>query len=126
MARSIFERYGGFAPLSRVVSDFYRKVVDSDILADYFDGVDMRTLIDHQTKFIAQLMGGPASFTDEHIARVHAHLGITDSAFTEMTMLLRETLEDFEFDESDISIVHGQILARKPYIVTVREETWTG
>lgn len=126
MAQSIFERYGGFASVSRIVSDFYRKVIDSDVLADYFDGVDMRTLIDHQTKFIAQLMGGPASFTDEHIARVHSHLGITDQAFTEMTTLLRETLEDFDFDETDISVVHGEVLARKPYVVTGREESWAG
>jgi len=126
MAQSIFERYGGFASVSRIVSEFYRKVVDSDVLADYFDGIDMRTLIDHQTKFIAQLMGGPASFTDEHIARVHSHLGITDHAFTEMTTLLRETLEDFDFDETDISVVHGEVLARKPYVVTGREESWAG
>lgn len=126
MAQSIFERYGGFASVSRIVSEFYRKVVDSDVLADYFDGIDMRTLIDHQTKFIAQLMGGPASFTDEHIARVHSHLGITDLAFAEMTSLLRETLEDFDFDETDISVVHGEVLARKPYVVTGREESWTG
>lgn len=126
MAQSIFERYGGFASVSRIVSEFYRKVVDSDVLADYFDGIDMRTLIDHQTKFIAQLMGGPASFTDEHIARVHSHLGITNHAFTEMTTLLRETLEDFDFDETDISVVHGEVLARKPYVVTAREEPWAG
>lgn len=80
----------------------------------------MRTLIDHQTKFIATLMGGPASFTDEHIARVHAHLGITDQAFDEMTTLLRETLEDFDFDQTDISAVHGEITARRPYVVVDR------
>lgn len=103
--------------VSRVVSDFYRRVVGSSILADYFRGVDMRTLIDHQTKFIATLMGGPASYTNEHLARVHAHIGVTDSAFGEMTTLMRETLEDFDFDQTDISAVHAEIMARKPYIV---------
>lgn len=117
MVQSIFERYGGFSSVSRVVSDFYRRVIDSPVLADYFDGIDMRTLIDHQTKFVATLMGGPASFTDEHLARVHAHLGITDQAFNEMTTLLRETLEDFDYDQTDISHVHGAIMARRPYVV---------
>lgn len=125
MSLSIFERYGGFAVVSKVVSDFYRRVTDSPILAEYFDGIDMRRLIDHQTKFIAQLMGGPASFTNEHLARVHSHLGVTERAFKEMTVLLRETLEDFEFEESDISIVHGEVLARKPFVVTGREKTGT-
>lgn len=118
MAQTIFERYGGFASVSRVVSDFYRRVLDSPVLEHYFEGIDMRTLIDHQTKFIATLMGGPVSFTDEHLARVHRHLHITDEAFDEMTTLLRETLEDFDFDQTDISHVHGQITARRPYVVT--------
>lgn len=117
MGQSIFERYGGFSSVSRVVSEFYRRALDSPVLAPYFDGIDMRTLIDHQTKFIATLMGGPASFTDEHIARVHAHLGITPAAFNEMASLLRETLEDFDYDQSDISKVYGEMTARRPYVL---------
>lgn len=117
MTQSIFERYGGFSAVSRVVSDFYRRVIDSPILGDYFRGVDMRTLIDHQTKFIATLMGGPASYTNEHLARVHARLGITDQAFNEVTILMRETLEDFEFDQTDISAVHAEMMSRRPFIV---------
>jgi hemoglobin len=117
LAQSIFERYGGFSAVSRVVSDFYRRVIDSPALSDYFRGVDMRNLIDHQTKFIATLMGGPASYTNEHLARVHAHLGITDQAFNEITILMRETLEDFEFDQTDISAVHAEMISRRPFIV---------
>ena len=90
---SIFIRYGGFASVSRVVSDFYGRVSDSKVLTPYFEGIDMARLIDHQTKFIATLMGGPASYSDEHIERVHAHMGITDEAFREAALLLRETLE---------------------------------
>jgi hemoglobin len=117
LAQSIFERYGGFSAVSRVVSDFYRRVIDSPVVGDYFRGVDMRSLIDHQTKFIATLMGGPASYTNEHLARVHAHLGITDQAFNEITILMRETLEDFEFDQTDISAVHAEMMSRRPFIV---------
>ena len=59
MARSLFDKYGGFASVSKVVMTFYTKVLDSDVIGDYFDGIDMRRLIDHQTKFIATIMGGP-------------------------------------------------------------------
>jgi hemoglobin len=115
--RSIFERYGGFASVSQVVSEFYRRVLDSEILAPYFVGIDMRRLIDHQTKFIASLMGGPASYTNEHLARVHASLGITDEAFDEMALTLRETLEDLDYDESDIVVVHQRVVSRRNVIV---------
>lgn len=118
--KSIFERYGGFAKVSRVVSSFYDAVLHSSILSPYFRSVDMRRLIDHQTKFIAYLMGGPASFTNDHIARVHAHLGITDEAFDEAMGLMRETLEDHDYQEADISDVIGLLHSRRPYVV-IRE-----
>ena len=117
MERTIFERNGGFARISRVVSTFYGRVLDSPILAPYFDGIDMRRLMDHQTKFIASIMGGPASYTDEHLARIHERLGIDDRAFEEMTTVLRETLEDHDFSEGDIATVYAEITARRPFIV---------
>lgn len=120
--KTIFERYGGFARVSRVVSSFYDSVLRSPVLSPYFRSVDMRRLIDHQTKFIAYLMGGPASFTNDHIARVHAHLGITDEAFDEAMDLMRETLEDHDYQEADISDVIGVLHSRKPYVV-IRDTT---
>jgi hemoglobin len=116
--RTIFERYGGFAKVSRVVSEFYRRVLASPLLAPYFAGVDMRRQIDHQTKFFAALMGGPASYTDEHLARVHAHLGVDDRAFDELATIVREVLEDFDYDETDIASVHAEIVGRRQLIVT--------
>jgi len=41
MARSMFDRYGGFAKLSKVVMAFYDKVLDSDVVGDYFEDIDM-------------------------------------------------------------------------------------
>jgi hemoglobin len=117
---TIFERYGGFAKVSRVVSSFYDRVLDAPLLAPYFAGIDMRRQIDHQTKFIAALMGGPASYTREHLQRVHARLGITDEAFDELTLLLRETLEDFDFEEGDIAAVYGEVVSYRSTVVTRR------
>lgn len=118
MATTIFDKYGGFGAVSKVVLEFYERASDSDILAPYFENSDMRTLIDHQTKFIASLMGGPASYTDETIRRVHLNLAITEEAFSEMSSLLAETLEDFDFAEADVKAVIKEIVTRKSLIVT--------
>ena len=53
MSQTVFERYGGFAKVRTVVSTFYDYVVDDEVMAPYFTGVDMRNQIDHQSKFIA-------------------------------------------------------------------------
>ena len=79
----MFERYGGFAKINRIVMSFYEKMTTSPITKGYFEKTNMRRLIDHQTKFIASMMGGPASYTNEHLERVHARLGITETAFME-------------------------------------------
>lgn len=117
MASTMFERYGGFAKVSRVVSAFYDKVLDSPILSPYFEHTDMRTQIDHQTKFVSALMGGPASYTDEELERKHAHLSVDERSFKEMMELLIETLEDFDFESDDIAAIRGEFSNRKRYIV---------
>jgi len=117
MAMTPFERYGGFANVRRIVSEFYDRVLASDTLQPYFAGIDMRILVDHQTKFIATVMGGPAAFSDDALKRAHQRLRITRDDFHEMTEILRETLEDFDLDESDVNDVCSEVLRREPVIV---------
>ena len=90
MALTIYERVGGFASVRKVVSAFYDKALESALIAHHFEQVEMPRLIDHQTRFISFLMGGPASYSDEHIQHVHARLAITLAEFDEMIELLRD------------------------------------
>lgn len=114
---TMFERYGGFTAVSRIVSAFYDRVLESNI-AHYFDGTDMRHLVDHQTKFIATVMGGPTSYADEALRRLHAHLNVDQESFDEMVELLTETLEDFDVAPEDIAQVRAALTSRAKLIVT--------
>ena len=118
MSGSLFEHYGGFAKISRVVSEFYDRMLESPNLAGYFENTDMRRLVDHQTKFIAYLMGGPGEISNEALERAHARLDIDKDSFEEMLGILAETLEDFDFADSDINTLAGEMKARERYIVT--------
>ena len=118
MKQTIFERYGGFASVSRVVMSFYEKMLDSPITSPFFAKINMKRLIDHQTKFIASMMGGPASYSNDHLERVHAHLGITEQAFRESVALLTETLEDHEFEDEDVHSVKEEMMSRKNFVIT--------
>src|SRR5690606_6984038 len=117
MRTTMFERVGGFATVRLVVSEFYGRVLESELLRGHFDGVDMRRLIDHQTRLIAALMGGPASFTEEQLARAHQRLGITSEEFDEMTDLLRETLDDAGFVDDDVRTLCERVGALRQYVV---------
>jgi hemoglobin len=117
MSQTIFERYGGFSNVSKIVMSFYEKILASPLTSPYFTNSDMKTLIDHQTKFIASMMGGPASYTNDHLERVHARLGITEDAFLEAVEMLEETLEDFDMADDDIEQVKAEVMSRKNFIV---------
>jgi hemoglobin len=114
---TIYEHYGGFSTVRRVVSAFYDKVLESDVIAHHFEEVQVPRLIEHQARFVSFLMGGPVSFTDDHLAHVHQRLGITPPEFEEMVGLLTETLDDFDFAPSDIDTVEREIRRRQPVIV---------
>ncbi len=118
MATTVYERYGGFPAVHQIVSAFYDKVLESDRLHGFFAGSDMRSLIDHQTKFVAALMGGPAAYSDEVLRQVHERLDITHQDFVEVSVLLRETLEDFELEPQHIELVCDEFKRREACIVT--------
>jgi hemoglobin len=118
MSPTVFERYGGFATFSKIVSSFYDAVLESPVTRPHFASVDMRRLIDHQTKFIASATGGPASYSCEHIRRVHASLGIDQAAFAAALAMFRKTLQDFGMSDADVQQVCREILAREHLIVT--------
>lgn len=121
MALTIYERYGGFPTARRIVSDFYERVLDSDVVSHHFENIDMDRLIEHQTRFIAFLMGGPAAgYTDEHLAHVHSKFGITLPEFDEMVALLTETLEDHGMGAEDVAKIGAELRRREPVIVSGR------
>jgi hemoglobin len=121
MPQSLFQKYGGFAKVSRVVLTFYDKVLDSEQIGDFFDDVDMSRLVDHQTKFISSLLGGPASYTNERLQQLHAHIGISDEDFDEMAKLLGEALDENGVEPDDCDAVMREIEARRSFIV-IRNE----
>jgi hemoglobin len=118
MATSLFDKYGGFASISKVVMAFYDKVLESDVTGPYFDDIDMRRLVDHQTKFIASVMGGPASFGDDMLRRAHAPHRIDRAAFDEMARLLRETLAEFGYAQADIDTVLDRIESKSRVVIS--------
>ena len=114
---TLYEKYGGFPTVSKLIQSFYVKVDESEQLAPYFSGVDKQHLIDHQTKFFSKILGGPVNYTGRELKVVHATMGITEGAFAEVSDLLVETLEDLEVEESDIKTIIGIVDMLKPDIV---------
>jgi hemoglobin len=117
METTVYERYGGFASVSRIVLDFYDRLLDDDALGAFFEDVDITRVVDHQTKFIAMLLGGPASYSDEQIGALHRHLPITDPHFDQLKRLLADTLADHGMAAADVDHVVAEFERRRALVV---------
>jgi len=117
MTKSLFEKYGGFSVVSKIVLDLYDRLLDDDEVGPFFDDVEMARIVDHQTKFISSLMGGPASYTDDQIEKMHARLTITDAHFDTLEDILRETLTDHGLAPEDVEAVAAAFEARRGLVV---------
>ena len=114
---SLFEKYGGFTTVSKIVRQFYRDVLHSKNLKVYFEGVDMERLIDHQTKFISHALGGPAQYTGRSLAMSHKGLNITEADFDEVADILQDTLENAGMEDDDVEAVMKIVASTKDSIV---------
>jgi len=119
---TLYDKYGGFATVNKLVQSFYRKVSESENLAPYFEGVDIQKLMDHQTKFFSGILGGPVEYTGRELKGVHAKMGITEDAFSEVSELLEETLEDMDVEDVDIETIMEIVGGVKSDIVTVTSD----
>lgn len=117
MEQSLFEKYGGFAKVSKIVLDLYNRVIEDDEIGPFFDDIDMSRIVDHQTKFVSSLLGGPASFSDEQIERMHKHLTISNDHFDRLKQIWIATLTDHGMEPADIDYVVEAFEKRRNLVV---------
>lgn len=115
--QTLFEKYGGFSQISKIVLSFYDTLLDSDEIGPFFDNTDMSKMVDHQTKFIASLLGGPASYTDNQLKQLHSHLSIEQAHFDELKVILKDTLADHKIEPDDVNAILAEFEKRREMIV---------
>lgn len=115
---TLYEKYGGFAQIHKIVMDFYERLLDNGTLGPFFENTDLRKLIDHQTEFIAGAMGGPAKITDARLTAAHANLELTHDHFNELLVVLRATLEDAGVEEIDIQALVDGIESKRSIVIS--------
>lgn len=69
MTESMYDKYGGFDTVSKIVHGLYEKIAASEILQPYFVGADMQRLTNHQTLFFSGIMGGPVSYEGNQLKK---------------------------------------------------------
>ncbi|HXH07599.1 MAG TPA: group 1 truncated hemoglobin [Vicinamibacterales bacterium] len=96
--QSLYDRLGGLAPISVVVSDFIDALVPDAVLNanPAIDAARKRVpapyLKYHVTALVCQATGGPCRYHGRGMKESHAHLNITDREWDRMVTIFKETL----------------------------------
>lgn len=125
---TLFDKYGGTPTVSSVVKAFYKDILQNPRLKPYFSGVATEKLIHHQIIFISQLLGKPVNEklnNDRAMKMVHAGKRISESAFLEVTEVLKNVLVVHQMEKDDIAAVMSLILGFKSAIVELPTVTRT-
>ena len=94
----LYERLGGLAPISVVVSDFIDALVPDPLLNQNpaIDTARKRVpapyLKYHVTAMVCQVTGGPCQYHGRNMKDSHAHLNITNAEWDRMVSLFKQVL----------------------------------
>lgn len=114
---SLYNKYGGLETIHSVVVLFYRKVLDSDNLYRFFENSDIEKIIEHQTRFISQLLGGPQKYDSAKLSSIHQPLKINGDDFNEVVAYLKASLEESNVEKNDIVTILNAVGSFKKDIV---------
>jgi hemoglobin len=116
---TLFEKYGGFSTISKIVSVLYDRVLAQESLAPFFQDVNMQRLMQHQTQFIAMVMGAPANqYQGRELASAHRGMNIKSEHFDLVAQILGEVLLESGVEDNDIKTMLAAVAATRGDIVT--------
>jgi len=105
--KSLYDRLGGLAPISVVVSDFIDALVPDEMLnqnpaiKEARDRVPAAYLKFHVTSMLCQATGGPCAYTGRTMKESHAHLHITGAEWDRMAQIFKQVLDKFKVPEKE-------------------------
>jgi hemoglobin len=97
---------GDRMPMYAVTSAFYEKVRADQLLAPYFEDIDIDLQAAMLAEFLARAFGGPDAYTGRDLRSAHAKLpGLDDVHFDRVVSYLADTLREFGVSEGDVATV---------------------
>jgi hemoglobin len=126
--QSLYDRLGGLAPISVVVSDFIDALVPDAVLNanPAIDAARKRVpapyLKYHVTAMVCQATGGPCQYHGRGMKESHAHLNITEREWDRMVTLFKEVLAKHKVPTKETQELLEIVGSTKADIVVSRQK----
>lgn len=98
---NLYNRVGGANGISRMVEQFYVRVLDDPAMRPCFEGVEVQKLQHMQFEFFSAALGGPSVYSGRTMQVAHQGRGITREHFQAFVEHLFETLKDYSLTDDD-------------------------
>ncbi|MBB5869484.1 hemoglobin [Allocatelliglobosispora scoriae] len=114
----MFEEIGGSEAVEEAVRRFYERLLADPQTAEFFDGIDIEVLRQHQVALLTTVLGGPDAYSGRELSQAHAHLSITSDDYARVGAHLIAVLVELGVPEHVITHVNETLTAVAPDIIT--------
>ncbi|MDO8727412.1 MAG: group 1 truncated hemoglobin [Candidatus Methanoperedens sp.] len=120
MQKNLYERLGGYDPISAVVDDFMQRQFTDKQVGRFYVGHStnskkrLRQLI---TEMICEITGGPAKYVGRDMRTAHAGLGITGGDWEVTVKNLTASLDKFKVPQKEKDELLANVAGLRPVIV---------
>jgi hemoglobin len=124
--KSLYDRIGGEAALSKVVDEFVAKAAANPKVNFTRNGkwnasdAAVKTLKMHLVDFLGSAFGGPQKYTGRSMKEAHRGMGITQAEFDALAADLRSVLEANKVPKQEISEIMKIAGSTAPDIVEAK------
>ena len=122
MQKNLYERLGGYDPISAVVDDFMERQFTDKQVGRFYIGHStnskkrLRQLI---TEMLCEVTGGPAKYIGRDMKTAHAGLGITGSDWKVAVKNLTAALDKFEVPQKEKDELLAVVAGLRSVIVEI-------
>lgn len=117
MTATLYEQLGGEAAISKVVDEFYKRILADDSINFFFSKTDMEKQRRHQAKFISFALGGPNQYSGKSMEKAHEGMNLQPEHFSAVATHLHDALSHFGVGEAKIDEVLTHVATLKDNIL---------
>ena len=108
MVTELYSRYG--SRLTTGASEMlYDALLNDEILAPFFENIDMDALREHMADLLSSLTGGPEIYSGRSMKEAHAPFKITAYHFQRVAAHLEESLLEAGISREDTDLVLAEV-----------------
>lgn len=97
MTSSLYERIGGDIAVRATVARLYELILNDEMLAPFFENIDVDRLRNSQAAFVTYAFGGPPNYTGNNLRDAHKDAvtrGLSDKHFNAVAGYLSQAMRE--------------------------------